>query len=274
VIGGGAGRRRAAHHRFGDAAATPFTPARLAAGTGRPAFQIASTSGASLAGWSEDRLTRTRPCCCSRPRARAARPRAARRVRAARRRDLHRRGLSDGDVVGDVLAGSTLQIVTVDGRGPRRGAGAGGRPPSVFGAFAANPASLGWSRFRTPPNRMESACQTLARFTTAIRADRVSGGRWPWLVLASDLNIRGMISRCTRRSCRSCTSRALPGERRAHAVDYLIATRRRVRRNARIVYAERRGARRGPRTIAVNVDRAKPIRRGCRRTSFSPRSRG
>jgi hypothetical protein len=235
----------------------------LAAGTAADsALQIVATSGASLAGWSEDRLA----------------PQAA--VLLLSTRGLERRGREllaayaqrgggifiaagpevDGDVVGDVLgAGSTLQIVTVDARGPapRVLAPVDGRHP-VFGAFAANPASLGLVTFQHAARIGGSACQTLARFTTGDTAlIECPAGDGRGLVLASDVNNRwnDFPLHATFVPFVHEVVRYLASAR-AHPVDYLVGDAPAgVRRAPGIVTlndAARAGG--GARTIAVNVD--------------------
>jgi hypothetical protein len=264
VIGSGAGRPSVLLVTgSGDASRDAFyLQHALAAGTGAdPAFQIAATGGASLAGWSEDRLT----------------PHAA--VVLLSSRGLERRGREllaayaqhgggiliaagpevDGDVVGDVLgAGSTLHIVTVDGRGPapRVLAPVDGRHP-VFGAFAANPASLGLVTFQNAARIGGSACQTLARFTTGDTAlIECPAGDGRGLVLASDLNNRwnDFPLHATFVPFVHEVVRYLASGR-AHAIDYLVGDAPAGARRAPGIVTLNDAARGGgPRTIAVNVD--------------------
>jgi hypothetical protein len=235
----------------------------LAAGTAQDsAFQIVGASCASLAGWSEDRLT----------------PHAAVLLLSTRGLERHGRELLaayaqhgggifiaagpdvDGDVVGDVLgAGSTLQIAAVDGRGPapRVLAPADGRHP-VFEAFARNPASLGLVTFQNAARIGGSACQTLARFTTGDTAlIECPAGDGRGLVLASDVNNRwnDFPLHATFVPFVHEVVRYLASAR-AHAVDYVVGDTppgvRRVPGIATLNDAARAGG--GARTIAVNVD--------------------
>jgi hypothetical protein len=235
----------------------------LAAGTATDsAFQVAGASGASLAGWSEDRLG---PHAAVVLLSTVGLERRGRELLAAYAQ--HGGGIFiaagpevDGDVVGDVLgAGSTLNIAKVEARGPapRVLAPVDGRHP-VFGAFAANPASLGLVTFQNAARIGGSACQTLARFTTGDTAlIECPAGDGRGLVLASDVNNRwnDFPLHATFVPFVHEVVRYLASAR-AHNVDYLIGDAPAgVRREPGIVTlsdATRTGGR--ARTIAVNVD--------------------
>ena len=248
----------------GDASRDAFyVQHALAAGTAADAaFQVAGAAGAQLAAWPEDRVA----------------PYAAVFLLSTRGLERHGRELLaayarrgggifiaagpevDGDVVGDILgAGSTLRIVTTEGRKPaaRALAPADGRHP-VFHAFAGNPASLGLVTFQQAARIGGTACQTLARFTTGDTALlECPAGDGRALIIASDLDNRwnDFPLHATFVPFVHEVARYLASAR-AHAVDYLIADAPAGVKRAPGIVALNDAARSagGARTIAVNVD--------------------
>ena len=185
----------------------------------------------------------------------------------------------DGEVVADVLGGgSTLRVVHRRRRRrpePRALAPADVRHP-IFQPFARQ---RGDARPRDVPERVADRRRRLPdagplhdrRDRRWSNARRATGARSCSRRISTTA---GTIFRCTRRSCRSCTRRALSGER-ARARVGVPGRRRAGRRPAR---ARDRDARATASRAAPRADRGQRrsarsrIRRGSRSRNFSRRS--
>jgi len=225
-------------------------------------YQVASTSGAQLSGFTDDRLAShaavillsTRNLERHGREALAAYVRNGGGVLVAAGPDV------DGDVVADVFGNaSTLRVLPTTNTKPepRALAPADVRHP-IFQPFASNTATLGLVTFQRVARVEGSACQTLARFTTGETALlECTAGEGRALVFASDLENRwnDFPVHATFVPFLHEIVRYLASAR-AHAGEYLVADAPvgapRKPGVAVLADSSRPGAK--PRAVAINVD--------------------
>ena len=254
----------------------------LAAGTpADAAFQVAGVGGAAAGGvdrGSADAACGGAPALDARPR--APRARAAGGVRAARRRHLHRRRAGGRRRRRRRRARRRIDAAHRDGRGREAGgarAGAGRRPASGVPGVCRQPgeprpgdvSERGAHRRRARARRWRDSRPATRRSSSARRARgarwssrRTSNNRW------NDFPLHATFVPFVHEVVRYLASA------RAHAVDYLIGDAP-AGVKPRAGHRRRWPTRRGPpaaraRSRSTSI-RAKPIRRGCRSTSFSRR---